>query len=518
MPIRLGIAIAKKIGGSMLRRKLYTKIRRRAHRFYSIILLAMILVFNGCTTHKGDLRFNSPSTSDIFNISGRINLPEIIETEAARASLTTLSDFSNFKLTAGEVTTQADKAGNYSLTGVAFSDSLVIGAVSNKIALLRRVTADELCYSDLSNIEINVNTTAEAMVYLQGVLLKKDLTPADIRAREYSDGIASLTSAIRLSMQLPKNSISSTNLQLPAVVSASKEVAQKCISRDNVLKEANTVLRHAFLRKDLDLIKLYISPSFGNDWDSESSWNDVVSYFEKLFAKNDFVSWRKHRTDRDCVQRLAHPLRAHLRMPSARCLYPHSFKENSTARIRTKVNAIIRENTNDEIACNNTWTFDALWRLEGTIWKLYRNMPYKDTHPTQVDADLRWGEIAAAHKELIAAINSENLDVINNRVSDSFRNAFDGTSTKNEIMLVAAQRFNKMDLKIADYSIESIKFTESDFAEVTCSGRIKVINILLGKDIDSGPVQAVVIWHKEDGVWKIYRDLPYKFCHPTTIK
>ena len=477
----------------MLRRKLYTKIRRRAHRFYSIILLAMILVFNGCTTHKGDLRFNSPSTSDIFNISGRINLPEIIETEAARASLTTLSDFSNFKLTAGEVTTQADKAGNYSLTGVAFSDSLVIGAVSNKIALLRRVTADELCYSDLSNIEINVNTTAEAMVYLQGVLLKKDLTPADIRAREYSDGIASLTSAIRLSMQLPKNSISSTNLQLPAVVSASKEVAQKCISRDNVLKEANTVLRHAFLRKDLDLIKLYISPSFGNDWDSESSWNDVVSYFEKLFAKNDFVSltWEIIETE---------------------------FLENSTARIRTKVNAIIRENTNDEIACNNTWTFDALWRLEGTIWKLYRNMPYKDTHPTQVDADLRWGEIAAAHKELIAAINSENLDVINNRVSDSFRNAFDGTSTKNEIMLVAAQRFNKMDLKIADYSIESIKFTESDFAEVTCSGRIKVINILLGKDIDSGPVQAVVIWHKEDGVWKIYRDLPYKFCHPTTIK
>ena len=121
----------------MLQRKIYIKIRRRAHRFYSIILLAMILVFNGCTSHKGDLRFNSPSTNDIFNISGRISLPEIIETDSARASLGALTDFSNFKLTAGEVTSQADKNGNYSLTGVAFSDSLVIGLVAQRFYNLR---------------------------------------------------------------------------------------------------------------------------------------------------------------------------------------------------------------------------------------------------------------------------------------------------------------------------------------------------------------------------------------------
>ena len=476
----------------MLQRKIYIKIRRRAHRFYSIILLAMILVFNGCTSHKGDLRFNSPSTGDIFNISGRISLPEIIETDSARASLTTLTDFSNFKLTAGETTTQADKNGNFYLSGVNFSDSLVIGAISNKIALLRRVTADELCYSDLSNIEIDVNSTAEAMIYLQGVLLKKDLTPADIRAREYVDGIASLTSAIKLSMQLPKTSISKTNLELPAVVAASKEVALKCISRDNVLKEANTVLRHAFLRKDLDLVKLYISPSFGNDWDTTSNWDDVVNYFEKLFSNNDFVTltWEIMETE---------------------------LLENSTARIRTKVNAVIRENTNNEIACNKTWTFDALWRLEGTIWKLYRNMPYRDTHPTQVDADLRWGEISSAHAELQAAINREDLDALGSRISDAFRNAFDGNSTKTELLLVAAQRFNNMDVKISDYSIESIKFTGNESAEVTCTGRVKVINILLGKDIDSGLVKAKVVWHKEDGVWRIYRDLPYKFTHPVTF-
>ena len=477
----------------MLQRKLYIKIRRRAHRVYSIILLAMILIFNGCTTHKGDLRFNTPSTSDIFNITGRIVLPEIIETDSARLTLAALTDFSNFKLTAGETTAQADKYGNFSLDGVHFSDSLVISAISNKIALLRRVTADELCYSDLSNIEINVDTTAEAMIYLQGVLLKKDLTPADIRAREYADGIASLTSAIKLSMQLPKASISKTNLELPAVIAASKEVALNCVSRDNVLKEANTVLRHAFLRKDLDLVKLYISPSFGNDWDSSSSWEDVVSYFEKVFSKCDFVSLTWEITETELL-------------------------ENSTARIRTKVSAIVRENINDEIVCNKTWTFDALWRQEGTIWKLYRNLPYKDTHPTQVDADLRWGEIASAYAELQAAINSEDLTVIENRVSDSFRNAFDGNSTKNEVLLVATRRFNTMDVKVSEYAIEEIKFRDTNVAEVTCSGHIKLINIILGKDVESGLVRAKVIWHKEDGVWRIYRDMPYKFSHPLTLE
>ncbi len=476
----------------MLQRKIYIKIRRKAHRFYSIILLAMILVFNGCTTHKGDLTFNTPSQGEIFNISGRILLPEIIETDSARASLTTLTDFSNFVVKAGEVTAHADKQGNYSLSGVAFSDSLVISAVSNKIALLRRVTADELCYSDISSVDIDINTSAEALIYQQGVLLKKDLTPADIRAREYSELINQLTTIIKLSMQLPKASISGTNLELPEIKSVSKDIATKCIARDIVLKEANTVLRHAFLRKDLDLVKLYISPSFGNDWDSTSNWDDAVSYYEKLFAKNDFITLTWEILDTE-------------------------FLENSSARIKTKVSAVIRENVNHEIACNKTWLFNAIWRQEGTMWKLYRNMPYRDTHPTEIDADLRWGEIVSAHAELQEAIEREDLTALGNRISDSFRNAFDGNSTKNELLLVASQRFNKMDVKISEYSVDSIKFTETDFAEVTCSGRVKVINILLGKDVDSGLVKAKVTWHKEDGIWKIYRDLPYKFTHPTTI-
>ncbi len=475
----------------MIERKFYAKIRRKAHRYYSIILLAMILFLNGCSTHRGNLSFNTSST-ETFTISGKISLPEIIETDSARASLTTLTDFSNFTITSGEASTQADKYGYYSLSGIEFSDSLVLKAVSNKIALLHRVTADELCYSDLSNIEINTTTTAEALVYQQGLLLKKDLTPADIKAREYADGIASITTAIRLSMQLPKDSISSTILELPAVTSSAKQVALNCISRENVLKEANSVLRHAFIRKDIDLIKTYISPSFGNDWDSSSSWSDVVEYFTRFFPKYEFVSLTWDISDIELL-------------------------ENSKARIRTKVRAIIKETAPDEIVSDKIWNFDAIWQKEGSIWKLYRNMPYRDTHPTQVDADLRWGEIAAAHAELQEAINRENIASLSYRISDSFRNAFDGNSTKNELILIATQRFNSMDVKISEYSVDSIKFNGNEQAEVTCSGRVKVINILLGKDIDSGLVRAKVIWQKENGVWKIYRDLPYKFTHPVTI-
>ena len=474
----------------MFRNRLSIKIRRKLQRFYSIILLAMILLFNGCTTHKGDLTFNTDTNG--FNISGKIDLPEIIETESARASLTTLNDFSNFVITAEEVTTRADKNGNFSLNGVPFSDTLVIKAVSNKIALLRRVTAEELCYKDLTAIEINVNTTAEALVYQQGLLLKKDLTPADIRAREYAEGLASVVSAIKLAMQLPKASISSTVIDLPAVVSAAKNVAVNCIARENALKEANTVLRHAFLREDLDLIKLYISPSFSNDWDSTSNWSDLINYFGNLFTKDDFISLTWEILDTELL-------------------------ENNKARIRTIISAVIKETKTDEIVCDKTWTFDAIWQQEGTLWKLCRNMPYKETHPTQVDADLRWGEIATAHAELFAAMNSENVASISYRISDSFRNAFDGTSTKNDIIFTATERFNRLDVKISDYTIENINFRGNDLAEVTCSGRIKVINTVLGKDIDSGPVKAKVIWKKEDGVWKIFRDLPYRFSHPVTI-
>lgn len=475
----------------MLRRRLYVKFNRKANRLYSLILLMMVFLFNGCSaTQKGDLTFNDP-TGDTFNISGKIVLTDIIETDSAHFSLATISDYSNFKVTAGEISAYADKNGYYTLKGIPFSDSLVIKAVSNKIGLLCRVTADEICYSDLSSLEINLKTTSEALVYQQGLLLKKNLTPTDIRAREYESGVADITTAIKLAMQLPKDSIKTTQLEIAAVTAAAKNVAIKCIERDNTLKDANTVLKHAFLRKDLDLIKLYISPSFGNDWDSSSSWNDLIGYFGEIFSKCEFqnLSWE--------IQDL-------------------ELLEDSKARIRTKISAVLLNHAG-EIEINKTWTFDALWRQEGSIWKLYRNMPYRDNHPTQVDADSRWGEIAAVFTELQNAVDREDINTISNRVSDVFRNEFDGNSTKNDLLLTAISRFNRMDVKVSEYSIDSIQFTSQDEAKVTCHGSIKVINIIKGVDIDSGDVQARITFHKEDGVWRIYRDMPYKFTHPTTI-
>lgn len=476
----------------MLGHRLYIKFNRKANRFYSLILVIMVFVFNGCSAnHRGDLTFKE-SSADSFNISGKIILTDIIETDSARASLATLSDFSYFLITAGEVTARADRSGNFSLAAVGFSDSLVIKAISNKIGLLRRVTADELCYSDLSSIEIDLKSTAEALVYQQGILLKKDLTPADIRAREYEEDMEAIISALKLSMQLPKASIPSTELELPVVVQAAKSLAQKCVSRDATLKEANTVLRHAFLREDLDIIKLYISPSFGNDWDSSSSWEDFTTHFANIFAKNDFTNLTWEILDTELLA------------------------ENK-ARIRTKVSCILKNSITEEIVCNKSWTFDAMWREEGSIWKLYRNIPYKDTHPTQADADRRWGEIASAFAELQRALFQENINVISNRVSEVFRNEFDGTSTKNELLFVTTRRFNTMDIKITDYSIDSIRFTANDCAEVDCSGRIKLINLADGIDIDSGYIQCRITWHKEGGVWRIYGNLPYKFTHRLTI-
>ncbi|EKD81567.1 MAG: hypothetical protein ACD_39C01744G0001, partial [uncultured bacterium] len=65
----------------MTRKKFRPK-RRYGNFFYSIILLAMLILFNGCTG-KGDLRFNPLPDSSIFTLSGQIKLPEIVETDLA---------------------------------------------------------------------------------------------------------------------------------------------------------------------------------------------------------------------------------------------------------------------------------------------------------------------------------------------------------------------------------------------------------------------------------------------------
>ena len=111
--------------------------RRYGNLIYSAILLAMLVIFNGCTG-KGDLRFNPLPDGSHFALSGQLKLPEIVETDLSsslRAVLGNISDFSVFTVTAGGVSTRADKSGNFSLSKVPFSEELVIRAEAGKIAL-----------------------------------------------------------------------------------------------------------------------------------------------------------------------------------------------------------------------------------------------------------------------------------------------------------------------------------------------------------------------------------------------
>ena len=218
----------------MRSRKIRPGCRRPGNLLYSLILLSIMALFNGCTG-KGDLRFNPPADGSEFDISGKLSLTEIVETDLAgslRPVLGTVSDFTKFKVSCGGVTAAVSKDGSFSLKDVPFSQTMIIRAEANKLALMRRVTEDELFYSDLSKLEMNLQTTAEALIYQQGELLKKNLTPADIRAREYTDQVTAIVTAIKLMMQLPKTAVPKTVLDLPASPARPKP-QQRIFSKEN---------------------------------------------------------------------------------------------------------------------------------------------------------------------------------------------------------------------------------------------------------------------------------------------
>lgn len=469
-------------------------LKRFGRLVYSLILLSMIFAFTGCTG-KGDLTFNPLPDGSEFTIAGKINLSEIVETDLAgsvRAELAAISDFSGFTVSAAGITARAAKDGSFSLKNVPFSESMLLKAQADKIVLMRRVSEDELFYSDLSSMELSLQTTAEALVWQQGVVLDKNLTAADIRAREYESQITAIVTALKLSLQLAEASVAKTVVDLPAIVNPAKTAAANILEREIVLRDANSVLRHIMIRKDIDMLKVYISASFGNDWDSSSSWDDVILHFTGLFEDFNFeeIGWKI--TDME-------------------------FLPDSRARVRTEVAVKLKSLASEEIVRQKTYVFDALWRKEGNFWKVYRNMPYRDTHPTQVGADARWGEIAEAHRELQAALAVENLEVFSHRISQVFGNDWDVTSTRNDLLVTAQSRFNAMDVKVAGYSLDSVEFIGTDRANVTCSAQVRVISLIPGIDIDSGPIKAIVEWRKEEGVWKIFRNLPYRFTHPVNL-
>lgn len=468
------------------------RLQNQGFFFISVLFLA-IIILSGCTG-KGDLKFNAPNSPDEFNISGKISLPEIVETDqtaSIRSSLTSISDFSTFSVTANGVSVRAEKDGSYSLKKVPVSDKFLIEATSGKIKLLKRLSLDDLYYTDLSNTEISLNSTSEALIWQIGLEYDKNLTAADIRAREYSDKVASVTTALKLALQLSPDAIPDTVAELSAVTTPARNAAGVIIEREIILREANSVLRNSFLRKDLDLLQVYLSPSFSNDWDSSSNWQDFFAYYEEFFAEKTYseITWN---------------------------IRDLEFLPDNKARIRTEVDVKVLHLASEETVYDQKYLFDAIWRKEGSFWKVYRNLPYRPTHPVQVGADARWGEIADAHRELQAALAREDLTVFENRISSVFGNDYDVTSTRADILSTAQSRFNAMDVKIATYSIDNISFNGNDLATVDCRAQVKVINLIPGVDIDSKVVSAQVIWRREDGVWKIYRNLPYRFSHKSS--
>lgn len=104
------------------KQKKFRSEKRYSNACYSLILLAMLFLFSGCTG-KGDMRFSPLPDSEHFALAGQIKLPEIVETDLAgslRQALTSITDFSAFKVSAGGVSARPDKLGNFSLSKVPF--------------------------------------------------------------------------------------------------------------------------------------------------------------------------------------------------------------------------------------------------------------------------------------------------------------------------------------------------------------------------------------------------------------
>ncbi len=143
-----------------------------------------------------------------------------------------------------------------------------------------------------------------------------------------------------------------TILELAAVKNAASTAASQILEREIMIKEANSVLRHILLRSDTELLKVYISPSFLNDWDTTSNWNDVVTHFTELFKDFTFteVGWQ---------------------------IKDSEFLPDNLVRVRTEAKIKLKSLRSEEIVREKTYLFDAIWRKEGNFWKVYRNMPYR---------------------------------------------------------------------------------------------------------------------------------------------
>ncbi len=470
----------------------------RARSRVLLVPAFLLLVLATSCVNEGDLRFNPVAPGETYRLAGRLVLPEVTESEllaglrVPTADIQAITDFSVFTVAAGGKSTRAAKDGTFTLTDVPFADDLVLSATAGKVVLRKRLYPRDLRLTDVSRLTVSLDTTARALIWQKARERKTELTAWDIAAREYQDALASLTTALRLALQLPKSSVPKTILDLPAVDTPARTLADRILPREETLREAWTVLENALLKKNQGLLAYYISPEFTNDWDSTSGWQDFLEAMDGYFTAYDITA-------------------------ASYTILDMEFLPGEQARVRIAGEISSHHINSDQPYKTGVYTSDVFWRKEGTFWKIRRNLPYRRGHPTQVMADGRWGEIARAHADLQTAIFREDLTTLERHVSPNFGNDWDVTSTYADLLNTARARFNAVDVKNASFTIRHIEIIDDTHARVRCSAQVVVFRLAPGIDVETGPIHALVDWRREDGVWKLYRNLPYRFTHPRSL-
>ncbi|MBI3039560.1 hypothetical protein HYY75_11050, partial [bacterium] len=396
---------------------------KQFHPTIGLLFFAVILSFLSSGCENGNLRFNPVSPDENYALAGNISLSDPVESSLLtsfrrlNSDISVITDFSKFLLAAGVKSGYANKDASFRLERVPFSGDLLLSATLGKVVFLRRLYPVDLRMTDVSRLKIDIDSTSRALVWKKAKEQKIELTDADIGAREYSHLLASISSAIKLALQLPKKDVPKTILDLEMVLKPVNLAANTIEPREAILTEAHVTLQNAFLRKNLPLFGYYISTDFGNDWDSNSNYQDFINRISEVFKGNDVKI-------------------------ASYTILQMEFLPNNKARVRATGQISLTSKFSGLDSTTETYTSDVIWRKEGTFWKIHRNLPYQPGHPTQVGADARWGEIAGSHANLQVALFREDLPAFINLVSPNFSNDWDMNSTANDLLETARNRFN----------------------------------------------------------------------------
>jgi hypothetical protein len=471
---------------------------RRKNLAIVVWLIGFLSLFATGCVHYGDLRMNPVGAYETVLIAGSLSLGNPVEADllasvrGVSADIITFVDYSKFRVTASSSAVQAAKDGTFRMEKVPYADDLLVRATAGKVVLLKRLYPRDLRLTDTSKVTIDLDTTARALVWQKAREQKVELTEADIGAREYLEHIASISFALKMALLLPKKNVPQTILELDMIQEPVRKAAAIITPREKSLVEAYSVVQNILQREDSKLLSYYISADFSNDYDSNSNYQDLVSTVNGYFKNYDIKT-------------------------ASYTITQMEFLANNQARVRTFSEIYFTNRFSAVDGRTLTYAADVLWRKEAGFWKILRNLPYASHHPTQLGADAAWGEIARAHQELASALFREDIQPFITHVAPAFGNDWDPYSTTTDLLETARQRFLTFDVKTATYTVRGIEFFGTDLAKVQCSAQVRFINVKTGLDVDTGAMHAVVEWRRIDGVWRLARNLPYRFAHPRNL-